>query len=143
MARTTEQPLKPPAQEGAPTPQPERQEPTQPDPGLRDLTFRDWRAIVVRAGKEMLDDNMTMIASALAYSSFFAIPSVLLLAVGLFTLTADPQTITSLIERLHGVMPGQATQLLSDSLHRLNGQHGASITMAVVGFVLALWSMTG
>ena len=31
-----------------------------------------------RAGKEMLDDNMTMIASALAYGTFFAIPSVLL-----------------------------------------------------------------
>ena len=127
----------------APGPLPEHDEPTLADPGLGDLSRADWIAVGRRAGKEMLDDNMTMIASALAYSSFFAIPSVLLLAIGLFTLTADPQTITSLIERLHGVMPGQATQLLSDSLHRLNDQHGASITMAVVGFVLALWSMTG
>ena len=34
---------------------------------------------------------MTMIASALAYSTFFAIPSVLLVAVGLFTLVAGPR----------------------------------------------------
>ena len=33
---------------------------------------------------------MTMIASALAYSSFFAIPSVLLAVVGVFTLVAGP-----------------------------------------------------
>ena len=83
----------------APGPQPEHGEPTLADPGLGDLSRTDWIAVTKRAGKEMLDDNMTMIASALAYSSFFAIPSVLLLAIGLFTLAADPQTITSLIER--------------------------------------------
>ena len=36
---------------------------------------------------------MLMIASALAYSTFFAIPSVLLVVVGLFTLIAGPETI--------------------------------------------------
>ena len=60
-----------------PTPQPERGEPRLEDPRLRDLSFRDWRAIVMRAGKEFLDDNAMMLASALAYSAFFAIPSVL------------------------------------------------------------------
>ena len=44
----------------------------------------------------MLDDNMTMIASALAYSTFFAIPSVLLAVVGLFTLLAGPGRSTRL-----------------------------------------------
>jgi uncharacterized BrkB/YihY/UPF0761 family membrane protein len=38
-----------------------------------------------------------MLASALAYSTFFAIPAVLLLAVGVFTLIAGPDTITSLM----------------------------------------------
>jgi hypothetical protein len=33
------------------------------------------------AGKEMVADNMMMIASALAYASFFAMPSVLLFSV--------------------------------------------------------------
>ena len=39
-----------------------------------------------------------MIASALAYSAFLAIPSVLLVATGLFTLVAGPATIASLIQ---------------------------------------------
>jgi membrane protein len=143
MARTTEQPLKPPAQEGAPTPQPERQEPTHPDPGLRDLTFRDWRAIVVRAGKEMLDDNMTMIASALAYSTFFAIPSVLLVVVGLFTLIAGPDTITTVMDKLGTVMPHQATQLLHQSLTNLDNKPSSSIAITALGLILALWSTTG
>ena len=57
-----------------PGPQPERREPQVDDPGPRDLTFADWKAIVIRSGKKFLDNNAMMLASALAYSTFFAIP---------------------------------------------------------------------
>ncbi len=67
-----------------------------------------------------------MIASALAYSAFLAIPSVLLVGIGLFTLVAGPATITSLIQHLPSVMPHQASQLLGQSLHRLDHQQGTS-----------------
>ncbi|HZT85850.1 MAG TPA: hypothetical protein VE984_10600 [Gaiellaceae bacterium] len=91
-----------------PMPQPERQEPRLVDPGLGDLSFRDWRAILVRSVKEFLDDNGTMLASALAYSTFFAIPSVLLVVVGVFTLVVGPSTISTLMAYFSQVMPGQA-----------------------------------
>jgi membrane protein len=110
---------------------------------LRDFTLPDWLAIFKRSGKEMLADNMMMIASALAYSTFFAIPSTLLVVLGLFTLVASAGTITSLIGHLDGVLPAQATQLLSQSLHRLDHQPNATLTMTIVGIVLALWSTTG
>src|SRR5690349_24611296 len=128
---------------GGPAPQPEHGEPKHPDPDLHDFTFRDWRAIFVRSGKEMLDDNMTMIASALAYSTFFAIPSVLLVVVGLFTLIAGPDTISSLMAHFSKVMPAQAASLLGGSLRRLNQHPSEGAVMAIVGFVLALWSTTG
>src|SRR5581483_11569475 len=129
--------------DGAPTPQPERREPAVHDPGLRDLSFADWKAIVIRAFKEFMNDNAMMLASALAYSSFFAIPSVLIVATGLFTLIAGPQTITNLMQHLHGVIPGQATSLLSGSLHRADSHPAGSIVMTVIGFLLAIWSVTG
>ena len=90
-----------------------------------------------------MENNATMLASALAYSSFFAIPSVLIVATGLFTLIAGPQTITHLIQNLHGVIPAQATDLLGQSLHRADAHPGTSIVMTVLGFVLAVWSVTG
>jgi len=126
-----------------PTPQPERGEPRLEDPRLRDLSLRDWRAIVVRAGKEFLDDNAMMLASALAYSAFFAIPSVLLVVVGLFTLVTGPATITSLMNHFGHVMPSQATALLGNSLRRLDAHPTQSVVMTAVGFALAIWSMTG
>jgi membrane protein len=130
--------------EDTPTPQPERGEPTLDHPvRLRELSFADWRAAVVRSGKETLNDNVPMIASALAYSTFFAIPSVLMVATGAFTLLAGPGTIRSLMNHFGSVVPAQATQLLNGSLQRLNDNPSAGITMTIVGFLLALWSTTG
>jgi membrane protein len=127
----------------ATTPQPERAEPRLADAGVRQLSARDWLAVTKRAGKEMLDDNMTMIASALAYSSFFAIPSALLASVGLFTLLAGPSTVDTVIQHLGQVMPPQATQLLRGSLIRLGHKPSAGLAMTIAGFVLAFGSMTG
>ncbi|HVS84662.1 MAG TPA: YihY/virulence factor BrkB family protein [Gaiellaceae bacterium] len=101
------------------------------------------RTILIPAFKNFLRNNGTMLASALAYSTFFAIPSVLLVVVGLFTLVAGPGTITSLMQHFHSVMPAQATSLLGQSLHRLDQHPSTGVAMTVVGFVLAIWSTTG
>jgi membrane protein len=126
-----------------PMPQPERREPKLADPRLRDLSFADYKAIVVRAAKGFVNDNGPMLAQALAYSTFFAIPSVLLVVVGVFTLVAGPDTINMLLAHLNGVLPKQATQLLGQSLRQLDRKPSSSIVITVVGFVLALWSTTG
>jgi membrane protein len=127
----------------APTPQPERHEPKLREVGVRDLTARDWLAITRRAGKEMLEDNMTMIASALAYGTFFAIPAILLAVVGVFTLFAGPSAIDTLMQHMGSVMPADATKLIRGSLLRVDQKQHAGLVMTIVGFVLALWSMTG
>ena len=102
-----------------------------------------WREVLKNAGKRFLADNGPMLASALAYSTFFAIPSVLLVVVGLFTLIAGPDTITSLMQHFSTFLPGQATSLLKGSLLRADAHPGSSVVMTVVGFMLAVWSVTG
>jgi len=110
---------------------------------LEDRAPRNYVDVIKRAGKEMLNHNMLMFASALAYSAFFAIPSVLLVVVGLFTLVAGPRTITSLMQSFGHVMPAQATQLLGGSLHRLENRPTTTVVVTVVGIILAVWSTTG
>jgi membrane protein len=128
----------------APSPQPERGEPRHPDPSLRTLTARDYRAVFLRAGKEALDDHLTNLAAALAYYAFLAIPAVLLVAVGAFSLFAGPDAVSSIVERLSGVIPREAVTLVQDALVRVTEQRaGVSVTMSIVGIVLALWSLTG
>jgi membrane protein len=110
---------------------------------LRALTFADWKAIFIRAAKGLVNDNATLLASALAYSSFFAIPSVLLVTVGVFTLVAGPDAIANLMAHFSTVMPGQATELLGGSLKNLHAHPASSVVMTVIGLALALWSTTG
>jgi membrane protein len=127
----------------APTPQPEQREPELHDPGLTDLNARDYKAILTRAGKQALAHGITDLAAALAYYSFLAIPAMLLVAVGLFSLFASPDAITTLIDKLGTVVPSQATQLIEDSLRRMNENQSGSLAMVIVGFVLALWTTMG
>jgi membrane protein len=129
--------------EDAPRPQPERREPELHDPSLSELSRRDYRAIVVRAGKEALNDHITDVAAALAYYAFLAIPAALLVVVGLFSLWASPQTVADMMERLEGVVPAEAVGLLQDSLTRMTENDNGGLVMVVLGFLLALWTTTG
>jgi membrane protein len=126
-----------------PMPQPEHAEPKVSDPGLTDLSKHDYKAIVIRAAKKSLSDGITDLAAALAYYSFLAIPAVLLVALGLFTLIASPDAITTLMDKIGQVAPSETTDLLGDSLRRLNQNESSSLVMTIVGFVLALWTTTG
>jgi membrane protein len=132
-----------PLPDEAPEPQPERDEPRLEDPGPTDLSKRDYLAILKRAFKRTNEDHMTNIAAALAYYAFLSIPAVLLIAAGIFGLVAGPSAITTIIDKLHGVIPGQASTLLESSLRRLTQRQGTSITLIAVGGVLALWSVSG
>lgn len=83
-----------------------------------------------------------MVAQALAFSLFLAIPAFLLVVLGVFSIVADASTVESLIERARTVMPEEAATLLRDSLRRSAGSTGSGVVMTVVGLVLALWTTT-
>jgi membrane protein len=127
-----------------PQPQPELEEPTLVEPGPRDLSKRDYFAIFIRAGKESMRDHITNLAAALAYYAFLAIPSVLLVAVGVFSFVGDRDAVDEIIDRLEGVAPQEALTLLDETLQRV-AETGANsgYAMIVVGSVLALWTVTG
>jgi membrane protein len=133
---------RPPPDE-APEPQPEHEEPQLVEPRPSDLSKRDYLAIFRRAVKRFNADHMTNIAAALAYYAFLAIPSALLIAVGLFGLFAGPSAVSTVIGKLHGIVPGQATSLLDGSLKTLTQHKGTSVAVLSIGGVLALWSLTG
>jgi membrane protein len=128
----------------APRPQPEHDEPTLADPTPVQLSKRDYGAIIVRAARKSLHDHITNLAAALAYYSFLAIPSLLLVAVGVFGLVGDADAIASIVSRLEGVVPSEAVTLVERSLRNVTEQQASSgIAIAVGGTLLALWSLTG
>jgi membrane protein len=132
-----------PLPDEAVAPQPERDEPKLAEPGLRDLSKRDYLAMLKRAFKKFNDDHMMNIAAALAYYAFLAIPSILLVGVGVFGLVGDAQAVSTLIGKLHRILPAQATNLLDGSLRNLTERKGTAASVLSVGGLLAFWSLTG
>ncbi len=131
------------AEREAPQPQPEHQEPRLEDPTLTKLSARDYLAIIKRAGKETLNDNIPALAAALAYYAFLAIPSALLLAAGTFSLVAGPDAVNSIVTTLDKVMPAQAVDLVSQSLTNLTKNQATGVTLLGLGALLAVWSLGG
>jgi membrane protein len=132
-----------PTPDEAPEPQPEHEEPRLRDPEPTDLSKRDYIAIVKRAAKESLNDHITNLAAALAYYAFLAIPALLLVVVGLFSLWATPDTINSLVDQLAKVMPAEAVGLVEDSLTNMTQKQAQGAVLVGIGGLLALWSMGG
>ena len=127
-----------------PQPQPEHEEPRLDDPTPRDLSKRDYFAILIRAVRESLQDRITNLSAALAYYAFLAIPSLMLVAVGVFSLVADENAVNEITQRLEGVVPQEALTLLDDTLRRVTEtQSNSGLALIVVGSVLAFWTLTG
>lgn len=114
------------------------------EPGdLSDLSARDYVGVVYRGIKRALADNVTNLAAAVAYYAFLAIPSALLVAVGAFSVFAGPDAINNILDHLSPVMPASAVTLIGDTLTRTTQAQSGGLVMIVVGFLLALWTLSG
>ncbi len=124
------------------TPQPEHDEPRLQDPGLSDLTKADRFAVVIRGIKSAMRDQITTAAKAVAYSLFLVIPSGMLVALGLYSMVANPSDVPKLLSHLHGVIPASAITLLDQSLRQVTA-HSSGGAMVIVGGALAVWALVG
>ena len=91
---------------------------------------------------EARDDDVATMAQALAYALFLAIPATALVVLGVFSLVADPEAVTRVVDAARDVMPAEAAVLLEDSLRRSTQSAGGGLVMTIVGFGLAVWSTT-
>ena len=102
----------------------------------------DVRLLVGRVIAEARADRIATTAQALAYSVFLAIPALFLVVLGVFSLVASPANVASIIDRMRGVIPPEAADLLGESLTRSANSPGTGLLMTVVGLGLAIWTTT-
>ena len=110
--------------------------------GLTDLRRRDYLSIGKRAVRAAIDDEIPDSAAAIAYYGFLAIPALLLVSVGIFSLVASPSAIATIIDKLGTVIPAEAATLLENSLNR-TAEEGGGLTMILVGGAVAVWTASG
>ena len=116
--------------------------PVDNEVGLTDLRGRDYLSILKRAVREAVDDQIPDSAAAMAYYAFLAIPALLLISVGIFSIVASPSAVETIIDKLGTVIPAEAATLLQNALERTT-EEGGGLTMILVGGVVALWTASG
>ena len=99
-------------------------------------------AVLRLAADQAREHRVPMIAQALAYSLFLAIPASLLVLLGIFSLVSDPSDVGQLVDRLESVMPAEAAELLGESLERSSRSTSGGVLLTVIGFLLAVWTTT-
>jgi membrane protein len=109
--------------------------------GVKHRTRDAWD-VLRRAVAGSREDKIGLIARALAFSLFLAIPAIFLVLLGLFSLIADERDIAELMDRAGQVMPQEAVTLLESSLDRTAKSSGGGLLLTIVGFALALWTTT-
>jgi membrane protein len=102
-----------------------------------------YAGILKRSVSRSLRDHITNFAAALSYYAFLAIPSALLIAVGIFGLVASPDDVTTVVDKLGHIIPTQAQELLTGSLKHMTKHPSSGLMVLIVGAVLALWSLSG
>src|SRR5262249_24347454 len=108
----------------------------------RELRLRERPRLVWRAVSQARAHHATHLAQAVAFNLFLVIPSVLLLALGVFTKVGSPHSVETLLTHMEGVVPDSVIDLIRQSLNQvLDANQGG--TMIVVGALLALWALSG
>ena len=103
-----------------------------------ELQASDWKATVKRALKEVKDDRATLAAAGMAYYFFLAIFPATIAAIGILDLMGT--STAGLVEALSDALPGGAGQILVDAVQGRDPSQSDSLTAAIVGIALALWS---
>ncbi|MCW2606256.1 MAG: ribonuclease [Frankiales bacterium] len=109
--------------------------------GLRDLGWRDWRAVLWRAVVDMRDDAAALLSAGVAFYMFLSVFPALLAALTLYGLFADPGQGELQVERVLDALPTDVHDVLAERVHAAAARSGAQVSLGVLGAVLgAVWT---
>ena len=109
---------------------------TEPPPptanGPEDVTPRGWKRILVATWKDAAADNLTLIASGVAFYAFLAFVPLLTAFVLSYGLVAEPASVVRHMDMLTGVMPSDAAAIVGDQLQSMTETSGADTGFALL-----------
>ncbi len=126
--------------------QPELHPPSERDRGRHadapvEIPARGWRDILLRVYHNIGNDRIITIAAGVTYYSLLAVFPAIAALVAIYGLFADPTTISRNLERLSGLLPGGAMDVIRDQMTRI-ASHGKSVLGLgfAIGLLVSLWS---
>jgi membrane protein len=106
-----------------------------------DIPAPGWKDIVWRVYQNIGRDRVVTLAAGVTFYSILALFPAIAALVALYGLFADPNTISTHLDSLSGIVPEGAMNVLSDEIKRIAAQGNNTLGLTfVVGLATALWS---
>lgn len=108
-----------------------------------DISTDGWKRIVRRLPEQLKEDHVTLSASGVAFQGFVALVPLLVAAVSMYGLIADPDNVVRLIDRIGTAVPDDVSALLRTQLESIVAANAGALGIgAVAGIASGLWSAT-
>src|SRR5258708_2494362 len=106
-----------------------------------EIPLKGWKDILVRVYRNISNDRIVEIAAGVTFYAILAIFPGLAAFVSVYGLIADPNTISSVLNSLSGVLPAGVIDVIGDEMQHLMSQPRSTLgTTFLVSFGLSLWS---
>jgi membrane protein len=105
------------------------------------IPAKGWIEIAKRVKAEAKTDNISLLASGVAFRAFLAFPATLVALVSVWALVADPATLERQIGDALEAAPAEVRDFFVQQLSSLaDASEGALTVGAIIGVLAALWS---
>lgn len=110
----------------------DKNEPPPTADGPEDIPPRSWKRILIATWKDAGEDNLTLIASGVAFYAFLAFVPLLSAFVLSYGLVAEPASVVRHMNMLTGVMPKDAAQIIGEQLMNMTQASGTKTGFALM-----------
>jgi membrane protein len=106
-----------------------------------EIPARGWKDILLRVYRNISEHRVVALAAGATFYSLLAIFPAIAALVAVYGLFTDPATLTVQLEKLSGVLPGGALDVMRDQLTRVASQRGSTLGVTfLAGLGVSLWS---
>ena len=106
-----------------------------------DMPARGWKDILLRVWKNIGEDRVILVAAGVTFYCLLAIFPAIAALVAIYGFFSDPSSISSVVDKISGVMPGGALDVIHTQMNQVASQGPSKLGVAfVIGFLVSLWS---
>jgi membrane protein len=106
-----------------------------------EIPARGWKDILLRVYRNISEHRVVAMAAGVTFYSLLAIFPAVAALVSVFGLFADPATLTAYLEKLSGLLPSGAIDIMRDQLTRVASQRGSTLGLTFISsLAVSLWS---
>ncbi|WP_325742948.1 YihY/virulence factor BrkB family protein [Bradyrhizobium sp.] len=106
-----------------------------------EIPARGWKDILLRVFHNISEHRIVNLAAGMTFYSLLAIFPAIAALVAVYGLFADPATLSADLEKLSGLLPGGAIEVIRDQLARVVAQRSGTLGVTfIVSLAISLWS---